>query len=171
VPEQNEDLNAGLQQEDLEERITEDYREEILEQKPDEEERKRLLAQHQNHLVRETTSRYSVDENPDGPVEITKVAEAPDTYCFTCEEWVGLSGLELTGTPRSRKDAYYLGGPPQEVVEARRSVRDSLADMVERVAATVPRVESTEDAMDFIEAEQEKARERVENADNGGAGN
>lgn len=152
--------------EDVEEEITADYRQVLKSKEPSPSKKAELRAKHRHHLVRDTTSRYTVTDQPAEGIQIDKSAEVPDLYCFTCEEWVGLSGVDLRGTPRSRKDAYYLGGPPGEVVDARKTVRNTLADLVASVASTVPTVEDADDAFDFIEGEQQKARERVKEADN-----
>lgn len=147
--------------EKAEDKISESAREEYASQRPDAEEQAELLAQHKHHLIRQTTSKITESEEvADGMVAETE-AEIPDTYCFTCEEWIGLSGVDLRGKPRSRKDAYYLEGPPSEVSEARQQVRDGLADLTEAVASTVPHVDDAQDALEFIEQEREQAEQRI----------
>ena len=148
---------------DVKHSVTESVRQELEEQEPTQEQKENLLSDHNGHLVRETTSKLSV-ESPDLPpgVEIDADAEIPDTYCFTCGEWVGLSGVNLRGRPRSRTEAYYLGGAPDSVRKARSEVADSVADLVESVTVAVPHVNGAKDALDFINAEMEKAEARLD---------
>lgn len=165
-----EDGSAIAQDPDeLEESVEGNVREWVRDQRPDEETRKELLREHAHHLVRDTESAYSRDHDSPNGVEINSTAYVEDTYCFTCEEWVGLSGVGLRGTPRSRADAYYLGGPPEDVREARAKVRDELGDLAEHALLNVEHVEDAEDAFAFIGEQHEQLTERVAEVSDGGA--
>jgi hypothetical protein len=151
--------------EDLEDRLTEEFAKELAENRPESDEKLALLEDHRHHLIRLTTSQFTETEQPQQGIEIDKQAEVLDAYCFTCEAWVGFSGVDLTGTPRSKKEAFYYGGPPDGVLDARNVVREALAVLVKQVAETVPEVNDVETALEFIGTEHEKAVERVEAAD------
>lgn len=151
--------DAGTQQseEEFQETVTGEIRGRFEEKEPSEEEKAELRKEHLHHEVRDTTSQLSVDAARDIPgVEVDAEIEVPDLYCFTCEEWVGLSGIELRGTPRSKKDSYYLGGPPEDVAEARQTVREHLTDLAEHALANVETVTDAEDALEFVEDEAER---------------
>lgn len=148
--------------EDVEESLQSAKRDEIASERPDEEQRQQILDEHRHHLVRRTTSQVTEEEEIEPGMIAETTAEVEDIYCFDCEAWIGISGVDLRGTPRSRADAYYLGGPPDAVVEAREDVGDTLADLAYRVMRDVPTVEDADDALDWIEGELEQARDRVE---------
>ena len=150
---------------DADERIAEAYTAGLESQRPDSDWRAELLADHEHHLVRDTTSKLTETEEIGPGMVAEKEADIPDTFCFTCEEWVGLSGVDLRGRPRSRKEAYYLGGPPREVENARQEVRDGLANLVASIVSTVPHVDDADEALAFIETEREKAEGRLEVVD------
>lgn len=148
---------------DLESSLEADVRDRFEAKKPSAEERQQLRDAHQHHLVRDTTSTLTVDPEDDMEgVEIESQVEIPDMYCFTCGEWVGLSGVDLTGTPRSRKDAYYLGGPPEDLREARSEVRDELRDLAYRAMRDVEQVESPEDGFEFVATQLAQVRDERE---------
>jgi len=148
---------------DLETSMEDDLRARFEAKKPSAEERQQLREAHQHHLVRDTTSTLTVDPEDDMEgVEIESQVEIPDLYCFTCEEWVGLSGVDLTGTPRSRKDAYYLGGPPEDLREAREETRDELHDLAYRAMRDVEQVESLADGFEFVATQLEQVRDERE---------
>lgn len=153
--------------EELENSVSSNVRKWVREQKPDEDERRELLREHRHHLVRTTESAYTVDRDAPTGVEIEATAYVEDTYCFTCDEWVGTSGVDLRGTPRSKADAYYLGGAPENVLQARNSVRDHFDVLVDIVADTVDHIETTEDAMEFIGNEHEKVTAELAEGDDG----
>lgn len=142
--------------EDPEKQFTQKHRDELEDRRPDEDERKRLLAEHEGHLVRQTTSKRTETEEIGSGMVAEKTAEIPDMYCFTCSEWVGLSGVELRGTPRSRADAFYLGGMPQEVLRAKQTVAEGLNDLAYRVRREVGHVDGVDEAFEFVETELER---------------
>ena len=94
-----------------------------------------------------------------------------DAYCFTCNEWVGLSGIELRGTPRSKTDAYYLSGPPADVIEARETVRERLGDLAEYALKNVEQLETAEDAFEFIGEQHEQVIEHLDGVTDNDASN
>lgn len=148
---------------DVESRIENDTREELEASRPSVDERQTLLGEHHHHLVRETTSQVTLLEG-DG-IQIETTIEARDIYCFTCEEWVGISGVELTGTPRSKADAFYLRGPPPDVQEAEDLVRDQLASLAEHVLETVDHIEDAEDAVEFVGDQHEQLTAALDEVD------
>lgn len=154
---------------DVEESATESVedavREDLAEQRPDEAEREQLLEAHRHHLVRATTSQLTTQEDTDAPVTLETTAEVPDTFCFTCEAWIGLSGVDLRGRPRSKADAYYLDGPPEGVLDAEETVRDHLADLAAHVLETVEHVENVEDALEFVGDQHERLQTAAEEVD------
>jgi hypothetical protein len=147
---------------DTEESVSADLREEMEAKEPNAEQKAELRAQHRHHLVRDTESKLTIEVDVGEELGAEATVTVPDTYCFTCDEWVGFSGVDLRGTPRSRDDAYYLGGPPEGVGVARDSVTDATAELVQTVVRNVPHAETVDDALDFIETELEQARARVE---------
>jgi hypothetical protein len=139
---------------ELEAETSAEVRERLTEQEPSEDKKDELLADHWHHLVRFTTSRLSVEAGKDLPgVEVDATAEVPDAYCFSCDEWVGLSGVDLRGTPRSTADAQYLGGPPDDVLAGRESVRRTVASLCDHIAETVESVNGTAEAFEWVETE------------------
>lgn len=144
-----------------------DLREEFEAKQPSPAEQQELREAHRHHLVRDTESKLSVDADVDmGGVEVDSVIVVPDTYCFTCDEWVGLSGVDLRGTPRSRKDAYYLAGPPEDVETAQKVAQSGLVELAEFVEEEVERVESVADAAEFVAGELEKVTDTLEGSAN-----
>lgn len=139
-------------------RLSDDLAEDLEGQEPSEERKKELRNRHDGHLVRRTTSRLSIDVDMPEGVEVDATAEIPDIYCFTCAEWVGLSGVDLRGTPRSRRDAYYLGGTPPEVRAARDGTIKTLNRLADALADRLDHVEDRGDAYEFIETELQKER-------------
>jgi len=129
-------------------------REEVLdrlrEQRPDASERVALKREHDHHLVRETTSERTETQEPVPGMEIEIAVEVGDIYCFTCEEWIGISGVDLRGTPRSKTDAYYLNGPPEAVKGLRERVEDSAINLVETIINSHPNIEEPSAAADFV---------------------
>jgi len=127
---------------------------------PSAEEKRDRREEHRHHLVRDTTSTLTVDDNPDMQgVEVTSTIEIPDLYCFTCKEWVGLSGVDLSGTPRSKADAYYLDGPPDDLQQARDETQSELLDLAYRAMRDVDRFESLEDGLEFVDGQIEQVRD------------
>lgn len=139
-----------------EEKVEQAYLEELREKEPSSEEKASLRAEHEGHLVRDTTSQITEsDELDGGGIKMQKTVEVPDTYCFTCGEWVGLSGAELSGTPRSRATAYYLGGKPPEIRTAEEGVSKTLDELAEALVERVGHVEDRGAAYEFIETKLE----------------
>lgn len=138
----------------IEERAEESAREQIEANRPNEDERRELLEEHRHHLVRDTTSKQTRTDGEESIVQLETTVEAPDTYCFTCEEWVGLSGLNLTGTPRSKTEAYYLGGPPADVADARETIRDNLHDLAAYALENVDHIDDAKAAFEFVGDQQ-----------------
>jgi len=149
----NSEQDAG----GVEKSVSESVRQDLEEQEPSEAEKQRLRQQHEGHLVRDTTSKLAV-ESPDVGLgmEVEAKAEIPDTYCFTCDEWIGLSGVDLRGTPRSRSDAYYLGGVPVDVLHAQNGTAKTLNELADRLTDRVETVKDTADAYGFIATELDK---------------
>lgn len=146
----------------VEKAVSEDVREWVREQRPDEETRQDLLQEHLHHLIRFTESAYTVDRDAPPGIEIDATVYVQDAYCFTCSEWIGLSGIELRGTPRSKTEAYYFSGPPDDVLEARATVRDRLGDLAEYALKNVDQLETAEDAFEFIGEQHEQVMERLD---------
>jgi len=155
--------NDTDQHETPESRLQQEHREELQSKRLSDTEQKQIREAHQHHLIRPTTSKLTNTEKLAEDIE-ADTAEIPDTYCFTCEEWLGFSGVNLQGRPRSRKEAYYLGGPPESVQNANAEIRESLADLTELVVETVPHITTAEDALNFIGTELERAENRVQEA-------
>ena len=136
--------------------VSESVRERLESQEPGEDEKAKLRDEHDGHLVRDTTSQLQVDGAEVGPgVEAETTAQIPDTYCFTCEEWVGFSGVELRGTPRSRREAYYLGGMPQDVLSAKNGTAETLTELADALIERVGHIDTRSDAYEFVETELE----------------
>jgi len=154
----------------VEDAVSEDVREWVQEQQPDEEARRDLLQEHLHHLIRTTESAYTVDRDAPPGIEINATVYVQDTYCFTCSEWIGLSGIDLRGTPRSKAKAYYLSGPPDDLLEARATVRERLGDLAEYALKNVDQLETAEDAFEFIGEQHEQVVERIDNIDDAGDG-
>lgn len=133
--------------------------EELKAQEPSEERKQELRESHDGHLVRHTTSKLSMDVDMPEGVEVDATAEIPDIYCFTCEEWVGVSGVALRGTPRSRRDAFYLGGMPPAVLTARNGTVKTLIELADALVDRLEHVEERADAFQFIETELQKVNE------------
>lgn len=155
--------DGGIDPDGIEDQVSESLLERLKDQEPSDERKAELRAAHRHHLVRATTSQLALDHDIglDG-VEVDATAEIPDTYCFTCGEWVGLSGIDLSGTPRSRRDAYWLHGPPEEIVRARDAVDDGLVRLANRVMADAPMLDTPADAIEFIEGRLEKLADSQE---------
>lgn len=134
----------------------------------DGDERAQALADHQHHLVRNTKSTITLHPDIGPGVEANVTVTVPDTYCFTCGEWVGLSGVDLTGTPRSKHDAYYLGGPPESVSDLQHRVRHAVTHLTGTVLNRHPHIDDADEAAEFIadEIEQLSSRLVVEDSEN-----
>jgi len=156
IPQDAEEL-----EEQFNENVSESVRERLRAQRPDKETRAALLKSHVHHLVRTTESAHTVDRDTPEGIEIDATAHVEDTYCFTCGEWVGVSGVDLRGTPRSKADAHYLGGPPDDVREAREEIQDRLGDLAEHALLTVEHVETAADAFEFVGEQLEKVTDRA----------
>lgn len=151
--------SGGAEQEAVEQSVSDSLRQELEAQEPPDERKRELLMEHEGHLVRDTTSKLAVDSPDVGPgMEVDAKAEVPDTYCFTCEEWVGLSGVELRGTPRSRADGYYLGGMPMDVLHAKNGAEKTLTELAEALTHRVEYLDTRGDAYQFIESVLEEMR-------------
>lgn len=161
---QNPEDNPPLPEDStgVEEAVSEDVREWVREQQPDEETRRDLLQEHLHHLIRTTESAYTVNRDAPAGIEIDATVYVRDAYCFTCSEWVGLSGIELRGTPRSKADAYYFSGPPDDVLEARETVRERLGDLAEYALKNVDQIETAEDAFEFIGEQHEQVMDQLD---------
>jgi hypothetical protein len=145
---------------DLETSMEDELLDRFEAKKPSVEEKQALREAHQHHLVRDTTSTLTVDPDEEMVgVEIESQVEIPDCYCFTCDEWVGLSGVDLTGTPRSKTDAYYLSGPPEDVQQAREETQTELRDLAYRAMRDVEQVNSVEGGFDFVATQLEQIRD------------
>lgn len=145
---------------DLETRINASLLDRFKAKEPSAEEKDALREAHEHHLVRDTTSKLTVDPDEEmAGVEIESQVEIPDLYCFTCREWVGLSGVDLSGTPRSKADAYYLDGPPEDLRQAREETRGELTDLAYRAMRDVEQVESVEDGFEFVATQLEQVRD------------
>jgi len=155
---------------EVEDAISEDVREWVRGQRPNEEARRDLLQEHLHHLIRTTESAYTVDRDAPPGIEIDATVYVQDTYCFTCSEWIGLSGINLRGTPRSKADAYYFSGPPDDVVETRATVRERLGNLAEYALKNVDQLETAEDAFEFIGEQHEQVVERIGDIDDTGGG-
>jgi len=153
---------------DVESSISDSIRRDLKAKEPSEEEKARLRRAHNGHLVRETTFQLSVDAV--GPwMEAEATAEIPDIYCFTCEEWIGVSGVDLRGTPRSGSEAFYLGWVPRSVRNARQGTRSTLCDLADALAERLDHLTDRDDALDFIEAEVECIRDAQPGIDQEGS--
>ncbi|WP_135823029.1 hypothetical protein [Halostella litorea] len=152
---------------DVETSVSDSVRKHLEAQEPSAEEKRALRKAHDGHLVRDTTSQLSVDPDEPGPgMEVEADAEIPDTYCFTCEAWIGFSGVDLRGTPRSRRDAYYLGGMPADVRRAKAGTEDTLGELADALTDRVGHLDSRGDAYEFIATTLEEVRA---DANGGGA--
>lgn len=152
-------MSDGTQRQRVEESVSDSLREDLKGEEPIEAEKQQLLEQHEGHLVRDTTSKLAVESPDVGPgMEVEAEAEVPDTYCFTCEEWIGLSGVNLRGTPRSRSEAYYLGEVPMDVLQAKNGTVKTLNELADSLVDSVDTVENRTDALQFIETELEQLR-------------
>lgn len=147
---------------ELEDTITTELEEEIEQNKPDADECAELIREHVHHLVRRTQSKTTIEK--DTPVEV------PDMYCFTCGAWVGLSGVNLNGTPRSKREAFYLDGPPDAVAEIEETVDEAIIELASSVRNELPRMDSIEEAVGFIGDEIERIQDAVEELDEGEPG-
>jgi len=142
---------------DVESSVSGSIREKLQAEEPSEERKAELREQHVGHLVRRTTSKLSMDAPEVGAgMDVEATAEIPDIYCFTCEEWVGVSGVELRGTPRSRSDAYYLGGMPTDVLHAKNGAAKTLNELADALIDRVSHLNNRPEALDFIKAEIEE---------------
>lgn len=148
---------SGAEQtaEEVRSQIQETITSRLESQEPSEEEKEHLETEHRGHLVRDTTSTLSIEPEK-LPPGVESKATVPDTFCFTCNEWIGFSGVDLRGKPRSKEDAYYLGGVPEDVRAAREYIGDSLADLLTFALNRVEHVESVEDATEFVEEQLER---------------
>lgn len=134
-------------------------KEELKEKEPSSEQKEELRGEHHGHLVRHTTSKLSMDVDMPEGVEVDATAEVPDTFCFTCEEWIGLSGVDLRGTPRSRQEAFYLGGMPPDVLSAKNGTAKTLNELAIALTDRVGHIEDREDAIQFIKTELQELEE------------
>jgi hypothetical protein len=160
MPKQETSASEKVSDEAIGESISASLREKLEAQEPSRRQKEDLRRQHEGHLVRDTTSQLAVESLPIGPgVDVEAHAEIPDTYCFDCEEWIGVSGVELRGTPRSRTDAYYLGGIPTDVLQAKNGTVDTLTELADALIDRVERIDTRDDAYVFIETVLEETRE------------
>lgn len=150
---------SGPDVEEIESKFERGIRERLEAKEPSEERKEELRREHTHHLVRRTTSQLKLDEEIDveGFHAETK-AVIPDIYCFTCDEWIGLSGIDLRGKPRSKTDAFYLDGPPESIATVRKELRNRLEKLVGLVYKEIDRTESPEEAAEFIANELEQTK-------------
>jgi hypothetical protein len=126
-------------------------------------------SDHKHHLIRPTTSTRSFDGAlveelglPEIFHDVDGELTVEDIYCFTCEEWVGVSGVPLRGVPRSTEDAYYHRGAPQEVRELREEFRRTWREHIITTITEHPHVDTPAEAGEFITQLVEDATERVQ---------
>lgn len=137
--------------------VSESLREELKREEPTEAGKRKLREQHDGHLVRDTSSKLAIDSPDIAPgVEVDAKAEIPDTYCFTCGAWIGLSGVDLRGTPRSRSEAYYIGGMPADVLNAKNGTAKTLNELADALIDRVNTINDRDEAYRFIGTELEK---------------
>ena len=91
-------------------------------------------------------------------------------HCFTCGEWVGLSGVDLRGTPRSKADAHYLGGPPESIREVGDETRETLVALAIQVRDDLPMVDTLDEAAEFVADELERVRAGLDDRDEANEG-
>lgn len=142
----------------IEESLSDSIKEKYGDQRLTGEERRDALSEHEHHLVRDTHSQITFHPESLGRIQPEVTATVPDTYCFTCEEWIGLSGLDLPGTPRSRAEAYYLDGPPGEVIDLQKRVHDSVTDLAGTIIDEHPDINTPAEAATFITSEIEQIK-------------
>jgi len=153
----------------VEESVSKSVSKELEAQEPAKEEKDQLRKEHKGHLVRDTTSKLTVDSiNIDMDMKLNAQAEIPDIYCFDCEEWIGVSGVDLRGTPRSRNDAYYLDGMPTDVSHAKTGVIETLNELAEALLNRVDKLDNLDDAYTFIQTTLEQERSLSERVDSNG---
>ncbi|MDR5657298.1 hypothetical protein RH831_08905 [Halodesulfurarchaeum sp. HSR-GB] len=153
--------DAGVVHGGVEEKASQAFREKLREKEPSEKEKDALLDEHDGHLIRHTDSQFSEKEDlgDGGGIQMERTAQVSDTYCFTCEEWVGLSGVDLRGTPRSKADAFYYGGMPVEILQAKNGAAKTLNELAEALKDRLDRIENREEAYEFISDELEGIRD------------
>lgn len=146
---------------EIETSVAGDVQADLREQEPPPERKAELRDEHTHHLVRETTSQLTMEADVGEGVEAEATAYVPDMFCFTCDEWVGLSGVELRGKPRSKDDAFYLGGPPESIENLRDKVHTEIADLAATVIDRHPSVDDPEDAADYVAEELEQVANQL----------
>ncbi|MFB6256297.1 MAG: hypothetical protein ABEH58_06155 [Haloplanus sp.] len=115
------------------------------------------LSEHRHHRIRHTESRRRIRDDtrdlygiPDLGARVDVELVASDVYCFTCDEWVGLADIPLTGTPRDASSAYYYHGPPEALRALADHVDDQVRELLAEVVAEHPEVDSLAGAVDFL---------------------
>jgi len=150
-----------MSEREIEQSLSEQAREKYSEKELTGDERREALAAHHHHLVRDTESQVTFHPDVADGIESEVTVTVPDTYCFTCEEWIGVSGLDLTGTPRSSSEAYYLNGPPEAVNDLQNRVQDTVTDLAGTVIDTHPDIETPAEAATFITTEIEQIKDQL----------
>lgn len=136
--------------EDPEAEVASDVIAELESQEPSPSEKDSLRREHRTHLVRKTTSKLTLHPDTAPGIEVDAEVEVPDTYCFTCSEWIGLSGVDLRGTPRSRTDAFYLGEKPSAVRAAEHGTQETIRELADALIDRVEHLNTRADSFDFI---------------------
>lgn len=154
------DKASGDSQEEFEDSVGDLYREKAKDKRR-EISNELLLEKHRHHLVRETTSTKTFTERVGKGMEVESQITVEDMYCFTCEEWVGISGVDLSGTPWSKKNAYYIDGPPEELEKVKDETFDFLCSLCDNIVSNeeLDNVENVSDSIEIIEEELERLKE------------
>ncbi len=111
-----------------------------------------LEENHEHHEIRQTDTKMSF--NVAGVFDVS--LEIGDTYCFTCGEWLCEQGFEPRGTPRSKKDAEWFRGPPEEVEHTKEAAQGELERIARRVQEHHPGIDTEGGALEFIADEIEQ---------------
>jgi hypothetical protein len=134
------------------------------------------LGTHENHLLRTTGTKQTLDaalaeqnDLHDDAVRLMRDLSVsgelnadPVTYCFTCNEWVG---VEFRGHLRSTKDAYYYRGPPPEVQELKRRAVGEWKRQIIDVKHKHPNIDTVDEASEFIKQQVDEASDRLQEQD------
>jgi len=136
--------------------LDEELLERVRENEPDEEERDMLEQQHEEHFVRWCEPHKTEAIEKDGVVIAEVELDGCDLYCFTCGEYVGFTGIEWSQPPRSRSEAFWKGGPPEEVTDLNVEIWEATAWLVKRTLSDHPHIETVEGAVEFIQGGLEK---------------
>jgi len=152
-------------QDEVESSITESVRDRFERKELSDDKKDELRSDHTHHLVRNTHSQVTIKPDVGPGIEAKTTVEIPDMFCFTCGEWVGLSGVDLRGKPRSKDDAYYLGGPPESVTELRSQVQNEACYLASKIIDKHPHIDTPEGAAEFVQTEVSRISDRMVVAD------